>query len=637
MGGAALAATSALPGRAAAQGAPVRLRILATSDLHANVLPYDYYRDRPDDTVGLARTASLIRAARTEVRNSVLVDNGDLIQGSPLGDYIAYRKGVKAGEVHPIFAGMNLLDYLCATPGNHEFNYGLSFLGFSLSGAKIPFVCANATKADGTPLLKPWAVFDREVEDEAGGRQRLQIGVIGFLPPQIVQWDRDHLAGKLGTTDIVEAAQRHMPELSRQCDIVIALCHSGIAGGPRVSGEENAALHLARVPGISAIITGHQHRVFPGRDFGGIEDVDADKGTLAGVPAVMPGFWGSHLGIIDLDLQRSGEDWRVTGFHCEARPIARREGTTITPMVQSDPPVEKAVAADHAATLAYVREPVGETRAPITSFFALVADDPSVQIVQQAQAEYVRAMAAGDSALRALPVLSAAAPFKSGGRGGPDYYTNVRPGPVAIKDVADLYLYPNTVRAVRVTGAQVREWLERSAGIFNRIDPAVTAEQPLIDPSFPAFNFDMMEGVTYRIDVTHPSRYDVDGKLVNPGAHRIIDLSRDGQPVRDEDMFLVATNNYRAGGGGNFPGADGTTVVLNAPDTNRDVLLRYIVAKKVVDPTADANWSLAPLPHGCLVTFLTSPEAEKSVPAGLPVTFLERTPEGFAKFRLGKA
>jgi 2',3'-cyclic-nucleotide 2'-phosphodiesterase/3'-nucleotidase len=637
MGAAAMAAASTVPGPASAQGAPVRLRILATSDLHANVLPYDYYRDRPDDTVGLARTASLIRGARTEVRNSVLVDNGDLIQGSPLGDYIAYRKGVKAGEVHPIFAGMNLLDYLCATPGNHEFNYGLSFLGFSLSGAKIPFVCANAVKADGTPLLKPWMVFDREVEDEAGGRQHLRIGVIGFLPPQIVQWDRDHLAGKLGTTDIVEAAERHMPELSRQSDIVIALCHSGITGGPRVPGAENAALQLARVPGIHAIVTGHQHRVFPGKDFGGIDGVDAERGSLAGIPAVMPGFWGSHLGIIDLALQRSGEAWTVTDFRCEARPIAKREGSTISPMIQSDPPVEKAVAPDHAATLAYVREPVGETRAAITSFFALVADSPSVQIVQQAQMDYVRAMALGEPALRALPVLSAAAPFKSGGRGGPDYYTNVRPGPVAIKDVADLYLYPNTVRAVRLTGAQVREWLERSAGIFNRIDPARTDEQALVDSSFPPFNFDMMEGVTYRIDVTQPSRYDADGKLKDPGARRILDLTRDGTPVREDDVFLVATNNYRAGGGGNFPGADGTTVVLNAPDTNRDVLLRYIVARKVVDPTADRNWSLAPLPPTCLVTFLTSPEAEKAVPKDLAVTFLERTPDGFAKFRLGKA
>ena len=243
----------------------------------------------------------------------------------------------------------------------------------------------------------------------------------------------------------------------------------------------------------------------------------------------------------------------------------------------------------------------------------------------------MRAIAAGDPALRALPVLSAAAPFKSGGRGGPDYYTDVSPGPIAIKDVADLYLYPNTVRAVRITGAQVREWLERSAGVFNRIDPAVTAEQPLIDPSFPAFNFDMMEGVTYRIDVTQPSRYDADGKLADPGAHRILDLARDGQPVRDDDVFLVATNNYRAGGGGNFPGADGTTVVLDAPDTNRDVLLRYIVARKVVDPTADRNWSLAPLPPGTLVTFLTSPEAEKAVPQGsrrhLPRTHARRLRE----------
>ena len=628
------AAVAGLPTPARAAGARVKLRLMETTDLHVNVMPYDYYRDKPDDTLGLVRTAALVRAARAEVPNSLLFDNGDLIQGSPMGDYMAYKRGLKAGEVHPMFAGMNGLDYVCATLGNHEFNYGLSYLGFALSGAQFPFVCANLVKSDGQPLVRPTMIFDREVVDDQGQRQRLKVGVIGFVPPQIMQWDQGHLAGKVTTTDIVDAALKFVPELARQTDIVLALCHSGIEGGERRGGEENAALHLAKVPGIDAIFTGHQHKVFPGKDFAGIPGVDAEKGTLHGVPAVMAGFWGSHLGIIDLELEKDGDTWKVLASRSEARPIYDRKDRTIVPKVENDAPTAAAVKADHEATLAYVRQPVGETKNPINSFFALVADDPSVQIVSKAQTWYVAGIAATMADLKGLPVLSAAAPFKSGGRSGPEAYTDVKAGPIAIKDVADIYLYPNTVRAVKVTGAQVREWLERSAGLFNRIDPAKADEQELINPAFPAFNFDVIDGVTYQIDVTKPSRYDGNGKLVAPDAHRIVDLRYNGQPIDPNALFVVATNNYRAGGGGTFPGADGTTSVIDAPDTNRDVIVRYIVEQKVIDPVADGNWRFAPIPGAVNVTFLTSPQASKSIPKGLKVQPVGNGPDGFAKYRI---
>ncbi len=462
--------------------------------------------------------------------------------------------------------------------------------------------------------------------------------MIGFVPPQIMQWDQGHLAGKLTASDIVDAAQKFVPDLARQCDVVVALCHSGIEGGERRGGEENAALHLARVPGIDVILTGHQHRVFPGKDFAGIPGVDAEKGTLHGVPAVMAGFWGSHLGIVDLELEKQpGDRWKVAAFRTEARPIYERKDRAVVARVESDAAIVAAVKADHEATLAYVRQPVGEAKNPINSFFALVADDPSVQIVSKAQIWYVSQIAATMPELKGLPVLSAAAPFKSGGRGGPDSYTDVKAGPIAIKDVADIYLYPNTVRAVRITGAQVREWLERSAGIFNRIDPAASGEQALINPAFPAFNFDVIDGVTYAIDVTQPSRYDVSGKLVAPDARRIVDLRFAGKPIDEAASFIVATNNYRAGGGGNFPGADGKTIVIDAPDTNRDVIVRYIVEQKSIDPVADENWRFAPVPGNPVVTFLTSPAAAKAVPKGLKATPMGDGPDGFAKFRLDMA
>ena len=213
-GGLAAAALTAASRRAPAEEAiRLKLRILETTDLHVNIVPYDYYRDGPDDTVGLAKTAALVKAAQAEVANSILFDNGDLIQGSPLGDYVAYQKGVKAGDVHPMFAAMNILPYACSTLGNHEFNYGLDVLGRALSGAKVPMVCANALKADGQSLVRPWIIVDRDLVDGAGQTHHLKIGVIGMLPPQIVQWDKANLDGRLTTLDIVDAAQRHVPDI----------------------------------------------------------------------------------------------------------------------------------------------------------------------------------------------------------------------------------------------------------------------------------------------------------------------------------------------------------------------------------------------------------------------------------------
>src|SRR5579863_9245556 len=193
--GAALVAGPSERGSAASP-ARLRLRLIGTSDLHANIFAYDYYRDKPDDTVGLAKTAALIRAARAEAPNVLLFDNGDIIQGTPLGDYCALSAGMKDCDVHPMIAAMNVLGYAACTVGNHEFNYGLDFLDKALAGANFPTVCCNIFKPDGSPYFEPWLVLEPTLRDAAGGAQKLKIGVIGFTPPQIVQWDMGHLAGR---------------------------------------------------------------------------------------------------------------------------------------------------------------------------------------------------------------------------------------------------------------------------------------------------------------------------------------------------------------------------------------------------------------------------------------------------------
>lgn len=370
----------------------VHLRLLETTDLHVHIFPYDYYADRPVDTVGLARTATQIDRVRTEAAQSVLLDNGDLIQGNPMGDYIAYERGLKPGDLHPIIAAMNAVGYDAATVGNHEFNYGLDFLKTAMAGARFPIVLANvATRIGAGPradrtLFKPYVILDREVRDGAGTPHRLRLGVLGLTAPQIMIWDRRHLAGKVTARDMVETARSFVPEMKEAgCDLIVALCHSGIGPDRHSDGMENAGLPLAAVEWIDVLLTGHQHRTFPGPQFRQSAAVDPVRGTLHGKPAVMGGFWGSDLGVIDLLLETSGGDWRIADFASTTRPISQRsQDRSVQPLVGSEPAVEEAVADTHRATLAFIRRPVGKTTAPLHSYFALVADNASVQFVAMA-------------------------------------------------------------------------------------------------------------------------------------------------------------------------------------------------------------------------------------------------------------
>lgn len=625
--------------RAAANQA--HLRLMETTDLHVHVFPYDYYADKEVDTVGLARTASIVKSIRAEATNTLMLDNGDFLQGNPMGDYIAYERGMKEGDMHPVIQAMNTLGFDASTLGNHEFNYGLDFLMKSLAGADFPVVSANVVKktgakpSDDETLVKPYVLLDRKLTDGAGAEHSIKIGIIGFVPPQIMAWDRRHLEGKVQARDILEAARSWVPQMKEAgADIIIALSHSGIGAAKEEDLMENASVPLAAVEGIDAIMTGHSHLVFPSGTYADYPGVDVSKGTIHGKPATMGGFWGSHLGLIDLMLERDGNGWRIASHSAEARAISQRnEDRSVMPLVESDPEILASVQQEHDETLAYVRRAVGKTDANLHSYFALVADDPSVQIVSNAQTWYIEQMLKGTEH-EGLPILSAAAPFKAGGRGGPEYYTDVPKGDVAIKNVADLYLYPNTARAVRVTGAQVKDWLERSAGMFNQITPG-EQNQPLLSDNFPSYNFDVIDGVSYQIDLSQPSKFGPEGEVQNPDANRITDLEFDGQPIDPKSEFIIATNNYRAGGGGAFPGAKGDTIVFEGPDTNRDVIVRYIVEKGTISPRADANWRFAPL-ENTSVLFETGPKAADYLDevTGVEMEQVRDTDTGFAQFRI---
>lgn len=581
-----------------AQAATVDLRILETTDLHSNMMDFDYYKDTPTEKFGLVRTATLIHQARAEVKNSVLVDNGDIIQGSPLGDYMA-AKGLKPGEVHPVYKALNTLDYSVGNLGNHEFNYGLPYLKKALAGARFPYVNANIIDLkSGKPLFTPYLIKETTVTDRDGKPQKLKIGYIGFVPPQIMVWDRNNLQGKVRVDDITETAKRYVPEMrTKGAEIIIAIPHSGLSSEPYRALAENSVYYLSQVAGIDAIMFGHAHAVFPSKDFAAIKGADIAQGTLNGVPAVMPGMWGDHLGVVDLVLNNTDGHWQVTQGKAEARPIY--DSAAKKSLAAEDPALVQVLAQDHRATRAFVAKPIGKSADVMYSYLSLVQDDPTVQIVNNAQRAYVEHFIQGDPDLSRLPVLSAAAPFKAGGRkNDPASYVEVEKGNLTFRNAADLYLYPNTLVVMKVSGAQVKEWLECSAGQFNQIDPHSAKPQALINWDFRTYNFDVIDGVQYQIDVTQPARYDSECQLINKDASRIKDLSWQGKPIDPGMTFLVATNNYRAYGG-KFAGTGDKFVAFASPDENRSVVAAYISSETKahgeVKPQADHNWRLAPI------------------------------------------
>jgi 2',3'-cyclic-nucleotide 2'-phosphodiesterase/3'-nucleotidase len=561
------------------------------------LLSHDYYSDQPDPAIGLSRTASLIARARAEASATgaacLLLDNGDGLQGTPLGD-------LPPGQIHPLMRAFGALRYDAAGLGNHDFNYGLERLSDVLSQAPCPVICSNMTAAAaGTELpFAPHAVLTRTLPGAGADAPPVRIGLLSVLPPQTVQWDAHHLKDRVRIAPAAETARRTARALREAgCEVVIALAHTGLSGHTEYPGMENALRPVARIAEIDAVVAGHTHLLLP---------CDSEPFSK---PVVMPGSLGSHLGVIDLDLRLSSTGWSVTGSRCTLRPIARRtqEGA-VKPLVPEDLDFCAAMAEDHAATRKRMEEPVGYSNTPLHSYFTFFAPDPALSLVACAQAAAVRPLVAGTAAA-GLPLLSAVSPAKFGARAGPGNYTDVDAGPLCLRHVADLYVFPNELRAIIVSGAQIQDWLEMAAGLFNQITPG-TSGQPAINADRAGHNFDVLYGLEYEIDLSQPARFTPDGNLADPHAQRVRNITWNGQPMSERQHFAVAVNNYRASGGGNFRTLQQASQIPLPPLPVRDVVRDYLAGRLPQDPLSDvpAPWRLAAMP-GTEIRISTGPGA----------------------------
>ncbi|MFJ8801546.1 bifunctional metallophosphatase/5'-nucleotidase [Streptomyces sp. NPDC102487] len=547
--------------------------ILGTTDLHSHVFDWDYYtdaayQDSKGNSVGVARVATLVkqqRAAKGEDR-VLLVDAGDIIQGTSLAYYYArvdpiVGTGGKRGPRHPMAIAMNAMRYDAAALGNHEFNYGIETLRRFEEQCHFPLLGANALDAKTLrPAFQPYTVKRVRVP----GAPDIKVGILGLTNPGIALWDKDNVSGKMAFTGLVEQAKKYVPRMrALGCDVVFLTDHSGLDGSSSYGDElpyvENASNLVAQqVPGIDAILVGHTHTEVSSYT---VTNTETGKDVVLSEPYC----YGMRLTVFDFELELVHGQWKVTSTKAQ---------TLNSNTVEEDAEITGLLTADHDLVVRYVNTPVGTCTADLSAAEACWKDVPVMDFIHQVQ---TAAVAAGlSTADAALPLISVAAPFSR--------TADIPRGDVTIRDVAGLYIYDNTLYGKKLTGAQLKDYLEYAAKYYHQVPAGTKVDTATLTNanSFWDYMYDTAAGVSYDIDIAQPE------------GSRIKNLSHAGTPVADDQVFVVAVNNYRANGGSGYPHIAAADIAYSSTNEIRQLMIDYVTAKGSLDPAdfAAANWQL---------------------------------------------
>ena len=514
---------------------PLDLVIAATTDVHGRIRGWDYYVDAPDSTRGLARAATIIDSLRrVSPVLPIVVDAGDFLQGNPLA-YVTAR--VDTTMPNPIIAAMNAVQYDAVAIGNHEFNYGLPALRRAMRQADFPMLAANATRPDGGQRFASWAISTRH---------GVKVAIVGATTPGSMLWDRDNLAGQVVIRDIVPDVRTSVRDARNAgAAVVIVVVHSGLdepssydTVGTSVASENVAARLAHEVPGIDLIVYGHSHR----------QMADTVIGTTL---LVQPKNWATSVGVAHLGLAFRDGHWHV---------VSRRSSLVQAVHHREDPQVVAVSQEGHRAAIRYAATAIGSTPVAWPADSARVVDTPLIDFILEVERRATGAQLASTAAFSLDATL--------------------RAGPITVARMAALYPYDNTLRAIRISGRQLRDYLEQSARYFQQRPDGSMG----FDPGIPGYNYDMVAGVDYTIDLSRPA------------GERIASLTFEGRPVAPTDTFTMALNNYRQTGGGAFAMLRDAPVVYDRQQEIRDLLIDEVRRKGTLVP-ADyfhPNWRLLP-------------------------------------------
>jgi len=519
-----------------APAAELKITLLATTDLHGNLFPYDYYTAQPAAR-GLAKIATLIEAARAENPNSLLIDCGDVIQGTPLES--VYQEHVQKGdppfEHDPMMLAMNAIGYDAMVVGNHEFNFGLKNLAKARLDARFSWISSNILAAADVRPFAPY--FLKTV-------QGVKIAIIGVTTPLIPDWEAEEHYRGYHFESGVDAVQRAVAELRERerPDIVIVAAHAGLDRDNAGDSRENMVRKIAtEVPGIDAIVFGHTHQQLASLQIGN-------------VLLMQPKNWGISLGRMDFVLEpKETSGWKIVSKSSRLIPVTR-ETTADAKILDIARPY-------HQLAESYLNTPVAEAPVSLDSRLARVEDSALIDAIQEVQLYYSKADVSFASSFNAR--------------------VSIPKGPITIRQIAALYIYENQLYVVEGNGKMVRDALENSARYYNTC-ASDCLHGPLINPAVIGYNYDMAEGVDYEIDLTQA-----------PG-RRISHLLWRGKPLDDQQPLRIAVNNYRAGGSAGYSMFRGAKIVWRSPDEIRDLVIQYFSEHKTLPAQPVNNWRVVP-------------------------------------------
>jgi 2',3'-cyclic-nucleotide 2'-phosphodiesterase (5'-nucleotidase family) len=515
------------------------LVILSTTDVHGHIMPWDYFRDQPDTRTGLLKAATLIDSVRAANPYTILVDNGDWLQGSPMSEFFAM---VDTVSPNPFLQAAAYLQYDAINLGNHEFDYSLRLINNRISESTVPVLSANMLNArSGEPYYKPY-IF------KSFGK--LKIGILGLITPGTAVWSKARLDGEIIMEDPVAIAKKYVPEMIRKgADIIIVLAHSGLEGASSYVSdnalEENFGKNLGnQVAGIDYIILGHHHSILEN------QHLLNPEGKKTGF--IMPGSRGSHLGIstLTVNYNKSLKKWQVTDQKSKAVPVLNAK----THLGLNDLLLDA-----HIKVRGYYNQAIATTGAQWSTANARLEDTPVIDLIQYIQHQKTGAQ------------LSAATAFNT--------QTAFGPGDITLGDMAQLYPYENKLSLIEISGVQLKAYLEHSSRFFEQTE---TGMPPRINRQWPGFNYDMISGVDYVLDISVPV------------GQRVKSLSYKGSPVKETDVFTFVVNSYRAAGGGGFDMLKDAKVLKEYDISVRELIAGFLKQKGAIEPSEVfvKNWRL---------------------------------------------
>lgn len=425
----------------------VEIQILATSDVHGKMLPYDYALDEESTSGSLAQIATAIKELRTE--NTILIDNGDTIQGNSAELFLE-------DEIHPMIQGLNMIGYDIWVAGNHEFNYGMETLNRVIEQSEQTFLCGNVYNPDGTGIGEDYTIIEKD---------GVKVGIIGMVTPNITRWDAANLEG-YEVTDPVEETKKIIEEIKDEVDVLIATEHMG---ENNEYGVENSGVNdLANAcPELDVIIAAHEHKQIAGTEVNGVlivENADLGK-SLAQVVLTLE---KNEDGTFEL-VERTSESYTIADYEADAEIVVALADADARAKENAQVIIGSLV--DGPLAPADEIEGIPQARLQETAL---------INLINEVQMYYTGA----DISATALFIDNA----------------NLDSGDIRKCDTALIYKYTNTLYKMQLTGAQLKKWMEWTASYYNTYEEGDLTIS--FNPDMRGYNYDMFSGIKYEINIS---------------------------------------------------------------------------------------------------------------------------------------